>query len=394
MGKKKSKNNQAKKQAAQKRQKAPQKQQQSLQKQQQAAQKQQQALQKQRQQVKKENEGQQAPVSKKGKGRRKRRDFNAVSNEDHIPRQLDYGSDHHTELVFNPSTVNNRELGDEDLTLIDPPSVNGNDENDTLVEDEVSAYGVDIFLKASKRVRRGRPSPAIMCSPVQPRKGLWDLYTEYPDEKLSGIEAEVLELAGQAAKQVVLEATYHFLQKCIPTAEREKIWGQVMKKTSNGASDDAVTSIPVPHGVLDSKNGTRQLHQLMANCITTLSSSFTTADATSLRLVFNRCITLCNALDDLNRQAALEKALHALDWLILGLDVKTTHAFRNLNEVLDTIDWGFLKKPGTDARLKRSRFERRILRNHKKLWENTKAPLRMKFLEALQELVRQMSQIN
>lgn len=319
------------------------------------------------------------------------RDFDAVAEADRrAPRRLEYGSDRvdAPTRTFNPSTANDHEIVD--LTMVDPSpvKVKGSEDNDALVEakDDVLVYGIDKFLDASARDRRDRPPPRNLFNTSEPKKSLEDLYAEYPETRLTGIDEGTLEMAGLTAKQVVVEATHEFLQTCIPADDRQKVWAQVLGKT-NKDSEDAVTSIPVPDGTLDLEKGARNLYQLMTNCITTLSSSFATTDHKTLKLVYNRCITLCHALDDSNRRASLEKALNALEWMVLGLDVKTTHIYRAMKEDLTDIDTRFWMTPAEDVARERDRLEHDLLRSHQKAWEAVKAPFKKGFLESLQRLM-------
>lgn len=298
-------------------------------------------------------------------------------------------------LAFNPSTMNDRAAGDDDLTMIYlvPPKDSDSGEN-TLVEDDVlECYGVDIFLAASKRDKsdHGRVQQNVSTA-SSPQRSLSELYEEHPEMRLSNIEEKTLQLAGQSAKQVVFEATHEFLGKCIPEADQERVWAHVLGRAI-GTDDNGhkYMSIRVPDGTLDVKDGRRPLDLLMENCIRTLSSSFSTSDSKALKLVFNRAIVLCDALDDPKRRDALARALHALDWLVLGLEVKTTAIYRSINQELDKI-WMrhpeiTTNKDRIEVCEERRRAEVNTLKSHKLTYDGFKEPFRIGFLQTLQNIV-------
>lgn len=297
--------------------------------------------------------------------------------------------------AFNPSTINDRAAGDDDLTMVDllPPKDNDSDEN-TIVGDNESEYiGVDIFLPAPKRIRRDHVQlPRNISTMSKPQRSLSDLYEEHPDMRLSNMEEKTLELAGQSVKQVVFEATHEFLRKCIAEADRERVWAQVLAHAcETNDHDHQIVSIRVPEGTLDLKDGKRPLDLLMENCIHVLSSVLSTTDKTALKLVFNRAIVLCDALDDLKRRDALARALHALDWLILGLEVKTTAIYRSINQKLNKIWTRYPassdNKDDIELFKERGQAELKTLKSYKLRYDGFKEPFRVGFLQTLQDLV-------
>lgn len=310
-----------------------------------------------------------------------------------------YGGNRHDQRskpsTFNPSTINDRAAGDDDLTLTDLTPPRDNDSgNKTLVEDDAAeCYGVDIFLAASKRNRRGHVRlPQKTSTTSKPQRSLSGLYEEHPDMRLSNIEGGTLELAGQSVKQVVFEATHGFLRKCISEADRDRVWAHILGHTyeANNHGHKNV-SIRVPDDTLDLKDGRRPLDLLKENCIHTLSSDFTTSDPTALKLVFNHAIVLCDALDDSQRRDALARALHALDWLLLGLEVKTASIYKSINQELDNVWMRYplkcCSKDETHVTEARRQGELDALKSHKFTYDGLKEPFRVGFLQTLQNLV-------
>lgn len=297
---------------------------------------------------------------------------------------------------FNPSTINDRAAGDEDLTLLDatPARAGNGSGNTTLVEESATSgpdyYDVDTFLAASAHDMRDhlpRQQKISVPSPG-PQRSLLELYEQYPEMRLTSISEQTLTLAGQFVKRLVCQATFEFLQKCIPEADREKLWSSILRSVKEG--DESILdpiSIAVPDGVLDVKDNKRPLGLLISNSISTLSSNFSTTDAKALKSVFGRGITLCDALNDMKRRVALERALHSLHWLILGLECKTTQVYRSINQALDQIPLSLNEEGVVVVAPQRLVLERESLRNHKLTYDGFKEPFEAGFVESLRTLM-------
>lgn len=216
-----------------------------------------------------------------------------------------------------------------------------------------------------------------------------ELYEQHPDMKLSNIAEKTLALAGQFVKTIVLRATFEFLQKCIPEADREEVWGMILRSVEE--RDHTILeaiSIVVPDGILDLKGNKRSLELLMSSSISTLSSNFSTTDAKALQTVFGRAITLCDALSDMKRKHALARALHSLNWLVLGLEVKTTQVYRSINQDLDQMAPLCLNEEGVVLMSpQRWAMERKSLESHKMMYDEFKEPFEAGFMETLQDLM-------
>lgn len=230
---------------------------------------------------------------------------------------------HHDEHVFNPSVVNAHNEGNWDVTMVDvSPARAANDGHNPLLDVDVTTTectGIEMFKAAASRdVRDGLSVPSSLGADANGpyRRSLEDAYVDHPDMRLTHLDEQTLRLAGKAVKQVVLEATYEFLQKCIPASDQQQLWDQILSREAG--KEPEATPIAVPEGILDLKNGTRPVYHLIGNCIGVLSQDFSSADQKGVRLVFNQGITLCDALNDARRKMALECALHSLDWLMLG----------------------------------------------------------------------------
>lgn len=307
-----------------------------------------------------------------------------------------YGGGAQRSQISNPSTTSDHAARDEDCTLMDvsPPQDDRSNDSTIVMDDTPECYGVDIFLAASKRDHRDHLRLSQKVSVMSgPGRSLLEVYEDHPDMRLCNMDMQVLELAGSSVKQVTLEATHEFLKKCIPDADRESVWAQVLgqSRPSPDSNSSEIASIFIPDGTLDLKSGRRPLDLLMDTCIHALSSSYSISDAKTLKLVFNRAIALCDALRDTKRRDALARALHALDWLVLGLEVKTTAIYRSINQELDKIEMRYPsrrdKEDWVEVSKKRQQAERGTLESHKLTYEGFKEPFRMGFVQTLQSLV-------
>ncbi|KUI68331.1 hypothetical protein VM1G_04168 [Cytospora mali] len=311
---------------------------------------------------------------------------------DRVDLQVHHGGD-----LFNPSTINAHDEGDPDVTMVDlSPATAVNDNHDSLpdVEIVIEYTGIDIFKVASSHdARDGLPAPP--CSgPDAIRtyaRSLEDAYKDNPDAKLSNVDEQTLGFAGEAVKQVVLEATYEFLQKCVPVSDQQEFWNRILERVKGRKIE--VASIAVPDGALDLKNGMRPMSHLIGNCIRILSQDFAIVDQKNLNFAFNQGIALCDALDDGKRKQALERALHSLNWLMLGLDWKTIDVYRHTNQELDrinanypdTVEQGVISIEGiSNARLME---EHNLLWAMKSSFEKFKEPFRVNFVRTLQRML-------
>lgn len=260
--------------------------------------------------------------------------------------------------------------------------------NETINE----CTGIDIFKVASLRDARDGFLEPSSSGDDGGRRSLEVAYVSNPDLKLSNIDEKTLGFAGEAVKQVVLEATYGFLQKCIPVSDRQRVWNQILGRANLGEWPD-VTCITVPEGILDLKKGLRPLSHLIGNCIKVLSQNFSVHDQKSLKLIFSRGVALCDALNDGKRKRALEVALHSLTWLMLGLDSKSMEVYRHANQELDRINAKYSDLAGKGAisieevSNARDLEEHDLLESMKSTFEKSKEPFRVNFVESLQRLL-------
>lgn len=320
--------------------------------------------------------------------------------------------------TFNPSTMNNRDVGDQDTTLLDVSPVKetptfkeeGIEDCKPLEDDTANTcYGINMFLASDKRENKPRQLRAkdlAFVEPSPPERSLQDVYADNPSLKLAGLDADsTLHLAGHTAKHVALEATFAFLQKCIAPADRDTVWAQMITAattkttTTAGATPPPTSLVAVPAGLLDHPGSQKDAaaaraptHQLLGNCIATLQAPFATPNATSLTAVFNRCIALCDALGDTKRTKALDATLKALQWLVLGLAAKETQRYRATNAVLvSDFDVRYPldddEVQGVVVSAERRGEERALLAAHRETFEGLKVPFRAKFVACLQALM-------
>lgn len=136
-------------------------------------------------------------------------DKHAVANDGPVgPRIAAPGG-----ITLNASTLNNRDVGNKDLTLVDISTCSPSE--DTLCSHTNEDYrGLEIFMTASEGAKR--PHLVEASSSCLPQRSLADLYADSPDLKLSNIDNGTMELTGITVKKIVFEATHEFLQRSIP----------------------------------------------------------------------------------------------------------------------------------------------------------------------------------
>lgn len=203
-------------------------------------------------------------------------------------------------------------------------------DSDTVDEE---CNSVDIFLTASKRAKRDRPVSLYIPSQnshCQPQS-LENVYADNPTLRLSNIDKNTMELVGGAVKPILLEATHESLQESVPENMRHGVWDRALSGSwSRGTEAGDDRTIPSVSTLPDKLrlHSSRPFLHLMGNCVSILTADFSTPDSKTLRLIFDRGVTLCDALGDNKRREALGKAAHAIGWLILELECKTTGVYQ------------------------------------------------------------------
>lgn len=295
----------------------------------------------------------------------------------------------HGILAFNPSSINAHDEGDQDVTLADLSTLKAEEHNTLLGEvPNVESRGMDIFKVTP--AREHLTIEGTQCD-AKDQRSLEHIITDNPDTRLGNLDGQTLAFAGHAVRQVVLEATHDFVQRCIPKAEQKGLWDQRC-----GRGNEATTTnypLSVRDGILDLKNGVRSTSDLIGNCIGVLSENAAVTDQKTLRLSMSRAVTLCDAVGDEKRKKALEKVADELDWLMLGLDCKTVGLYRMANQQLDSINLeysiGTEAGGGSGAGVcdERRLEERNILQSMKHAHEGFKEAFRIRFIEGLQSLL-------
>lgn len=296
----------------------------------------------------------------------------------------------HRLLTFNPSTINAHDEGDQDVTLLDiSPAKPGEERN--LLFDKVSPVerrGINIFKIA--------PPPdhfktERVMTDVEGQRSLEDVIADNPETRLSNLDEQTLAFAGHAVRQVVLEATYDFLQKCIPKSEQQRLWDEICGRGEVVASTKH--SISIPDGIMDLKNGVRSASDLIGNCIGVISLITPVTDQKTLNLSLSRAVTLCDAVGDDKRKQALENAAHELNWQMLGLECKITELYRDANQRLDRVHLHYpVFAEGGEMSVMRVCAEQRldernVLQSIKWAHERVKEPFRVRFIARLQNLL-------
>lgn len=276
------------------------------------------------------------------------------------------------------------------MTLLDVSPAKPGEQRNPLF-DEVSPVkkrGIGIF-KVAPALENLQIEEATTDAKGQ--RSLEDVIADNPDTRLSNLDGQTLAFAGRAVKQVVLEATYGFLQSCIPETEQQRVWGQICGQGKAGSPTKY--SITISDGTMDLKNGVRSTSHLIGNCIGVLSQNAPVTSQKTLNLSLSRAVTLCDALGDDKRKQALEKAANELNWLMLGLDCKTMELYRGANRQLDRInlDYPVATEPGelsgAGVRDEQKLKERNILQSMRWAHEGFEEPFRVRFIETLQSLL-------
>lgn len=323
------------------------------------------------------------------------------------------------------SNQNKSDKGDENQTPIEATQLNDQhaskeallvDEDDGHNEEEMPppAYGVDIFYAASKRDMRDYLSHQQRVSSNANintnQRSLQDLLFDHQDICLSNLSEATLQLAGQAVKQTVLEATHEFVTRCaegLSDFDRSKLWAQLINGSDTGPShQETITNLPMPVSFpVDPRR--LPVPELMATCITVLRAPFNTPTPQTLKLVFARGVTLCDALGDIRRRDALQRALRELSWLILGLDAKSLQMYRSINQQLDQINIqlqselalmpsggggqggsGGTGRSGQSISAEQYEMESNMLQRHAWTYEDFKEPFRLDFVQTLRRLLK------
>lgn len=276
------------------------------------------------------------------------------------------------------------------MTLVDLSPATDEGERSPLFDDvpTVESRGMDIF-----KVTPAREHLTVVGtqSEAKDQRSLEHIIIDNPDTRLANLDEQTLAFAGHAVRQVVLEATYDFVQRCIPEADRQGLWNQICGRREERSTTSY--SLSLRDGILDLKNGVRSASDLIGNCIDVLSQNAAVVDQKTLRLSLSRAVTLCDAVGDEKRKKALEKAADKLEWLMLGLDCKTMGSYRMANQQLDSINLEY--SAGTEAGGasaagvcdERRLEERNVLQSMKRAHEGFKEPYRIRFIEALQSLL-------
>lgn len=302
---------------------------------------------------------------------------------------MDLAVDRRT-LTFNPSTINAHDEGDQDTTLLDISPAKTEEAYNPLFSEvsTVEARGMNIFKVQPEPLRLTTENTEM---DPDTQRSLQDVFLDNPDSKLSSLDEETLAFAGRAVRQVIMEATYSFLQRCIPRREQQQIWNSICGQEKG--EPDAKCSIAIPEGTMDLKNGVRSTSHLLGNCIDILSQNKPVTDQKTLKLCLGRGVTLCDALGDEGRKQALAKAAYELNWLIVGLDCKNMELYRVANQQLGKVNMSCTVaaeengESGVGVRVKRRREERKILQSMQRKHEGFREPFRIRFIETLQSLL-------
>ncbi|RYP25194.1 hypothetical protein DL765_000075 [Monosporascus sp. GIB2] len=177
---------------------------------------------------------------------------------------------------------------------------------------------------------------------------LEDLYRDYPDKKLRGIQKEAIDSVFNALEQVAKEAAYKWISTWHPVMNWNDIIASIMPRepTYDEAHERPEAPIlnPTPMSPGAKSKGKKRDDLVSPYNMTTLADLFrkcvakpaesSPAQMTDVKRVLGHCIELCRALRDGKRTVLLEKFGEKLAWISSGLDFRRIEAHKAAAEKL------------------------------------------------------------
>ncbi|RYO92905.1 hypothetical protein DL766_003911 [Monosporascus sp. MC13-8B] len=191
-----------------------------------------------------------------------------------------------------------------------------------------------------------RPQPDVLSKFSE--RCLEDLYRDYPDKKLRGIQKEAIDSVFKALEQVAKEAAYKWISTWYPAMNWNDVIASIMSRelTNDEAHErpegPILNRTPMSPGAkgkgkkrddLVSPYHMTTLADLFRKCVAKPAES-SPAQVTNVKRVLGHCIELCRALRDGKRTVLLEKFGDRLAWISSGLDFRRIEAHKAAAEKL------------------------------------------------------------
>ncbi|KAI1874817.1 uncharacterized protein JN550_002246 [Neoarthrinium moseri] len=146
-------------------------------------------------------------------------------------------------------------------------------------------------------------------------KSLAQLYTEYPDKQLRGIETETLALVGKVFQQIAEEAAHEWLDKSCPGT-----------KWSDNIRVEALYNFDAPQldwTIVDRAVSLQSMKSMAKSLLFSSRANVRSErEMTPLLLIrlMEKCRGVCQIVRDDKRRVLMEKTKEKLEWLPVGLD--------------------------------------------------------------------------
>ena len=257
-------------------------------------------------------------------------------------------------------------------------------------------------------VMRGFSAPSAVSTEPQKlefaERCLEDLYNEYPDKKLRGLEKEHLQPAVMVLEQVVREATLAWIQTWCPLMNWDKIYSSLVaaaaeQTTSKPRKEDPSSTMNttkarkkgkdnrhlVPEEAFDSSRGNMQtVMDLFQRCAKSPPQPDQLRDLVG---IVDDCMQLCRTLWDKRRTAQLAKTRQVVQWVALGLDCKKLDIYREAARELRANDAKYQVVRKTHSKVAVTRDERHILDRATAAFEPHREDSYVQLLRAMEELL-------
>ncbi|RYP64573.1 hypothetical protein DL771_008686 [Monosporascus sp. 5C6A] len=193
------------------------------------------------------------------------------------------------------------------------------------------------------------PKPQADVLPKFGERCLEDLYRDYPDKKLCGIQKGATDSIFKALEQVAKEAAYRWISTWHPAMNWNDVIASIMPREplndeAHGRPEPSILKLtpisPETKGKgkerddLVSTHDTTTLADLFRKCVAKPAESTSPVQLPRVKRVLGHCIELCRALRDARRKVLLEKFGEKLAWISSGLDFKRNEVHRTAAEKL------------------------------------------------------------
>ncbi|KAI1083546.1 hypothetical protein F5B20DRAFT_595523 [Whalleya microplaca] len=224
---------------------------------------------------------------------------------------------------------------------------------------------------------------------------LEDLYRDYPEKRLKGIQQNTLDLTANVVLQVTNEAAMQWLQKWCPSMAWQKIFDHIRPDVTTNEVAGA-NQFVVPKEALDLKGVEITVAEVFRKCHAIVAEP-RPVQLTNLVELIDHCFFLCDILKDENRKSLFGTVKDMVHWLPVGLDCKkldilqkARHRLQELNSICSAAEKdGKLRqelKKADRVRFRRER-ENEILEQALADFEEHKVAFRVELLKQLKMLL-------